>query len=649
MANRVGRDSGTICHLPFDNCRAPPGPHLPRPTAFWYSAAAFFMEGERMTAPVAVHRGTLVAMYTAILFGSFYYDLFRIVEREAYFTELTRHHYLGYDSYLVLDRLHLTERGEAAALSPLTEKYRSQFGLQGVVLDAALRVFHVPSVKLAYFAAGAVTLLTSLLLAAFFADVAKRIGPITAGAGVVLTAWSPQLIYMVPSLYWCAFLLFAPFVLTWLLDPWLSRQKYGSWLRLALVFALVLAKCLCGYEYVTTIILSPIAAIWFHRSGQTPFLRSFLLQSIGVIAAGAAAFACAMLIHVAQLQYVVGVDGFETIRERAMSRTIGEHGQEGVRLPIRKSFRRLPERFAYPATCFVEYLQMPAANTPGYYPACRRPIPVKHFFAFALIAGVAVVVARRWLPADSPRLAGAALIGAAGSLSWNVLALNHMLVHFHLNCITFYVPFLLLGYLAIGHTIESALIRLRMQPMAATAQLPLLIGLALAGALLETNHRAARYGDYSTARDAVATALHHDVPATESSWQYHVDDVREAAGFPAPELDFGSEMNRSRLVQERGSRGKIGVVAGWLAVPCGQDATRLQLFAVRGHRFLPSDMRLSPRPDAANAVGPNWQACGFTMVVRLSEHDDMSGVRIFAALGQHIQELAIANAEVARK
>jgi len=602
-----------------------------------------------MTAPVTVHRGSLIAIFAAILFASFSYDLFRVVEREAYFTELTRHHYLGYDSYLVLDRLHLTEQGQANTLSPLTEKYRSQFGLQGVILGLVLKLTRISAVQLAYVASGAFSLLTALVLAAFFADIANRLGRVTAGIAVMLTAWSPQLCYMTPSLYWCMFLLVSPFVLTWLLEPWFSARRYGWVGRFGLLFLLVLAKCLCGYEYVTTIILSPLAALWFHSSGQIHPLRNFFVRSSLVVAAGVLAFGCAILLHAAQLQYVVGVNGFETIRERATSRTVGVQGQEGSLIPIRKSFRRLPERIAYPASCFVEYFEQPATVTTGYHAKMRKFIPVRYYFAFAGILGVATLLARRRMPETLRRLVGTLIVGAAASLSWHVLAINHMRVHFHLNGIIFFVPFLPICFVAIGQTVELAFQAIRVREWAVAIQMPALVTLVLCGAILEINQRAVRYADDSRARQAVSAALDRPAGEERSIWDYHIDGVRELNGFPAPELDFGSEMNRSRLVQDRGKRGKIAVISGWVAVPAGRKTNPLHLFAARDQNLLHADSRFYPRMDAARAVGPDWEARGFHLVVRLEEQEDAACVRAFAVFDEHVQEMALPKSSLASR
>lgn len=591
-----------------------------------------------MTAGGTVPRGTLLCLYTAILFAGFSYDIFRVVDRENYHTELTRHHYLGYDSFLVLDRLHLTEQGKASALAPLTEKYYSQFGLQGVVLGLVLKATSCAAVPLAYAAANVGALLTALLLAAFFADIQRRFGPWAGGTGVLLTACSPILALMVPSLYWCTYLLFAPFVCTWLLHDWLQARRAGPWLRAALVFGFVFLKCLCGYEYVTTVILSPLPALWYFRGACQQTMRSFLLQSAGVVVAGVAAFALALAVHAGQLTYVVGVNGIEVIRERAVSRTVRERGGEGPTLPIRKSLRRLPERVAYPVSCFLEYFQLSAVATPGYLQQYRRPVPIRHFLTFTLLAGLIAVVGRRRIPDPVRWLAGAVLLAFLTAVSWNALAINHMSIHFHLNRIIFFVPFLPLCYALLGHTLDLTLERLRLLQWTARWQLPTVIGIILIGAVCEVNYRAVEYARRSEARQLVER--HHRMPNTVlPPLVCHVDGVQEVHGFPAPEHDFGSEMNRSRLVQERGERGKLVVVSGWIAA--GPTAGPPQVLACRGTQFLPAELRYAPRPDAVKAVGPHQGATGFVLVIRCLEPDDPRDIQVFAVSRGAVYELPV--------
>src|SRR5205823_11547437 len=99
----------------------------------------------------------------------------------------------------------------------------------------------------------------------FFTSVSRSYGMVCGGCGVLLTALSPILLRFAPSLYWASFLAFAPFVAAWVAEPYIVRRRWGAAARLAMIFGLVLVKALCGYEYITAVILSPLAAIACQR------------------------------------------------------------------------------------------------------------------------------------------------------------------------------------------------------------------------------------------------------------------------------------------------------------------------------------------------------------------------------------------------
>src|SRR5438874_855580 len=74
----------------------------------------------------------------------------------------------------------------------------------------------------------------------------------------------PVLLPFAPSLYLGTVLHLAPFALAWCLYPRAATPRQQTRLVLG-VGVLVGVKALCGYEYVTTVALAPLAAAWFHQ------------------------------------------------------------------------------------------------------------------------------------------------------------------------------------------------------------------------------------------------------------------------------------------------------------------------------------------------------------------------------------------------
>src|SRR5262249_56654974 len=107
----------------------------------------------------------------------------------------------------------------------------------------------------------------------------------------------------------------------------------GPRLKLALlagVGLLVALKALAGYEYITTVILAPVAAAWFHQHRAGEPLRKRLAFAAGLVSVGLAGFAAALVLHVAQVRAVLNEDGVAVIRERAVTRTAGALGADSV-------------------------------------------------------------------------------------------------------------------------------------------------------------------------------------------------------------------------------------------------------------------------------------------------------------------------------
>ncbi len=434
-----------------------------------------------------VRRTALFLAYCLLLFASFSYDVFRINGN-------FRDAYIGYDSYLVLNRLKLAADGvnfwhplkeNGTQENALGRDYYSQFGLQGVVLSAIMLATHADPVPFAYQAANACSLLTAAVLALFFVSIARGLGPMTAHLGVFFTCLSPILLRFAPSVYWCSFLLFAPFVCVWTLYPWCGRSFKGRLGLAAAVLLLVMLKCLCGYEFVTTIALSPVAAVVFHlvRAGEFQLRR--VLELVGWAAAGCAGFAVAMGLHVLQLVCLFGPSQPNVLLQTAQRRLYAGDPRLEAEMHFSSSLLSwIPDKIEYPLNCFLHYFTLCAIVWPGG----------DHGVRLSLVCGVALVLAvyataqRRQLSPQARALFFCLVVSLLTSLSWQVVAVNHMCVHFHLNQIVYWVPFLLLAGVALGFLTERLMIRLHVCAYALRLMAPACL-LLIAWSFLQHSHQ----------------------------------------------------------------------------------------------------------------------------------------------------------------
>lgn len=398
------------------------------------------------------------AAYTAVLYAGLVHNAFCVPEDMLTCRGEFRPGHQTADCSLVVNRLRHPDAGTWTPLGYwewLEGKWRwypSQFGLTGVVLGAAARATGAGPERVVGVANLAFGLASAAVLAAFFASVARRVGPLAGHVGVVLAACTPPLLYFAPSVYWALPLVIAPFVLAWLAYPRAARSTGRFALLLMGVGALVCLKCLCGYEYVTSVILAPVAAVVYHRSAAGDGLRKCVLPAAAVVAVGLIGFAVAILLHAAQLTAVTGQNGFDAIRERAALRTNipGDDEYALPHYPIRgPDLPFVPERVRLPARCFVTYFYHPALASPQTWGPVRFDLPLWAVVAVAAVVSAGLWRVRRRSPAAAA-LVPAAAVGFAASVSWQVMAINHMYHHGHLNLIVFCVPFLPLVYAAFG-------------------------------------------------------------------------------------------------------------------------------------------------------------------------------------------------------
>lgn len=415
------------------------------------------------------HAGIFV-FWAVLLHLSFAYDVFSVFGGP-------RSLYVGPDSYLALNRLALDERHDVGLLHPMPRQindpkdpsaprldYHSQFGLPGVVLNAVAHATGADRMRIGIAAAQVCCFLTAALLSLFLVSVGLRHGRFTAGVTAVLLALSYQLIYLVPSIYWCCFLSFGPFVFTWLFGERLLASKRGVCLLALVNFLLTFLKCLCGYEFVTTVLLSPLPAMVYHLCRSGAPLRRGLLPSLMVVMAGCGGFAAALGAHSAQLHFVAKVDAKAAIMNRLQHRC--GHAIEWEYADKRpEAFGPLSAEVVYGIRAFIKYFNMPAFRAPLPYPLgfwC----PVWVFVALMGMLSLVGLMRRKTMPLDQQALIRATLVALGTSLSWQFAALNHMVWHFHLNLLVFHLPFLPLAYVLLGDLLQRCLGRWNVEPMA---------------------------------------------------------------------------------------------------------------------------------------------------------------------------------------
>ena len=235
---------------------------------------------------------------------------------------------------------------------------------------------------------------------------------------------SPWVVNFAPNSYWVEFTWFLPMLAGLFCSINLGNKK----LRLvsyAAAFAAVLAKCLCGYEYVSTVLvgliaflLCDIAVYLFKKDGKKAALAFRTAFVLGVVSI--CAFALALVIHALSCGSGMS-EGFEIIKARMTERTLGNEKPESVAEYISQAFSVVGTYFNVSTSVI--------AGVEGYVFPVIAASPV---IAFAVNA-----FRKRLCPADVCLY----LVFFFGTASWHVLALSHSAVHVHMNYVLWYFGF----------------------------------------------------------------------------------------------------------------------------------------------------------------------------------------------------------------
>lgn len=288
-------------------------------------------------------------------------------------------------------------------------------------------------------------LVSQLLLAAAFsvclvllaAAVRREFG--NAEAAVVLLCYlSSRVMLFTSHLYWATALLIAPFCVMWFWYPALRGRSRAAVLGVA--FGLMFLRALCGYEFITTIILAMAIPIVFYEArdywaAASPDWRPHAARIALPAIAGVVGVLAAMSLHIAKAAFYFGTFS---------------QGLAAIIVPLTYS-SVAGDQFRGPLTLgsVVWAILVYLAQTiyfPGYNLATALVVIVCVLAAVGRVRAVAPADHLGRRGAQERALGLAALLSIAAPLSW-WLMLKHNVVHTHINWMLyalFMVPMLAL-------------------------------------------------------------------------------------------------------------------------------------------------------------------------------------------------------------
>ncbi len=394
--------------------------------------------------------------------------------------------FLGSDSFLIVNKIFHSHE-----LRWFEQTYLSQFGLQGILLAK----MHNPPFNFSVIGISiAASVIFSLLTAAAFSVPVSKINHIAGFPAVALywvsLAFSPWVLPFSYSLYWVPFTIIIPALIPLCLGPWMHDKR--KWIVLSLVVIAMLVKCLCGYEYITTITLFACAGYVFSlmRTGMKVRVSSLTL----IFAACVVGFLLAIFIHVSQLHHINESYGMSTIMNRAEAHTGTDGGGDDPSLLIAHLATRPgnealisilstganQHKLLFAWTAFKEYFHLPALVFSGYI------IPFGWFILISFIASFICLThfvrpLKNKFTTEVKLFSFGVLFIFAGVFSWQILAWHHMTLHYHLNGQLFAYGIVPIAMVSIGAVINIAY---RKTPELFKSVIPVGIGSVLCAVLI---------------------------------------------------------------------------------------------------------------------------------------------------------------------
>ncbi|WP_028521286.1 hypothetical protein [Ruminococcus flavefaciens] len=292
--------------------------------------------------------------------------------------------------------------------------YYSQLGLQGYFFCAVTRLFR--DIRMITWFRWSCCAVFSALLVAITIQLYRRYHLLYAICFWAISVNSNWISSFSPNLYWVMFTWFVPMLLGILC---LTHDKYRK-LLYPLFFASVIIKSLCGFEYLSTILIAAevwLAAEWIlHKEKRASLFRCILISGLCMLAG----FAVAAVVQMA-------VYGNGNIRQ----------GYDFFMhyLVHRRTFGN-PEEF-----------------NPAYFDslnASSGTVLKKYLWDYEegkkmlllLVASLLFLLTDRVLfKRDRKQDLSLLLLHLAAPLSWFILAKSHSYIHTHINFVLYYLGF----------------------------------------------------------------------------------------------------------------------------------------------------------------------------------------------------------------
>ena len=323
----------------------------------------------------------------------------------------------------------------------LLSDYVSQYGLQGKIYSAIAKLIGGGFYKEIESLLNIV--LTSLIFIAICYCISLKYNNLLALCFYFTFALSPWVANFSSNLYWVEFTWFIPMLIGLICSININNKKIRI-VSYILAFTSILVKCLCGYEYLSTImmglIMFPVCDLveCFFKKKKMKFndyLKPIILLSISAFLG----FVLAIIIHSVLRGNGNILNGIKSIWENdVVRRTYG-----GSRENFDKYYWQ-----SFDASMFSVIKTYFNFNTD-----IIKGIPAKMFKPLCLFSLIALIFNLYKQKNNSIRDIILYVFSFFTSLSWFVLAKSHSYMHTHMNYVLWYFGFIQIVFYIIIKTI----------------------------------------------------------------------------------------------------------------------------------------------------------------------------------------------------
>lgn len=302
------------------------------------------------------------------------------------------------------------------------QAYSSQLGLQGYVFSFLYNKIHMPfwMMKLICCTILAVT----IMLISYM--IFKKYGKLMGSIFYITFLLSPWVVAFAKNLYWVEFTWFLPVLFGLILSA--NYKKKKIWVPC--IFIAVLIKCLCGYEYISTIMLGTIAVfiVDFFTTKEKEQRKEIFKTTIIVGVACLSAFIIALCTHATLRGEGNILQGVESIyKNDILRRTIIVSDKEAFPEIYQDSLN------ASVKETVAKYFNWDSNVITG--------IDGK-YFRLIFVSTLAIIVYDILKKRENCyRNMIMFLVFLATTLSWIILGKSHSYIHTHINFVLWYFGF----------------------------------------------------------------------------------------------------------------------------------------------------------------------------------------------------------------